>query len=324
MNNEQTAYTYSFPRVVRIEPASACNLQCLHCPTGTMKMEHGIMSMEIFRRVLRNVHEQVQFVKVIVLYHGGEPLLNANFAEMIRQIRFCCGGGAFIKTVTNGMLLSESVSQDIVAAGLDAIEISLDGQSPKENNTIRRNCSYDTVVTNIKTLIAVKKRLYLDTPRIFIAPTQFLDPKSHSGHEDPKPPGYLLKEFSGEYANEIAGFKSTWAIRWPHMEVLDEIFDLYQEPDDDEIRNTCDHVENTVTIRWNGDVVACCYDLTSQYVMGNVNTDNLATIFNNSRYLHLRKSISERKFRGMCEYCAVVKPKIFLLLKPNKHNLKGR
>jgi hypothetical protein len=156
------------------------------------------------------------------------------------------------------MLLSESASRDLIVAGLDAIEISLDGQSPKENDIIRRKCNYGTVVSNIKTLIACKKRLHSDIPQIFIASTQFLDPKSHRGHEDPKPPDYLLEEFSGEYEIEIEGFKSTWAMRWPHMEVLDEIFDLYQEPGDIEIRNVCDHVENTITIRWNGDVVACC------------------------------------------------------------------
>jgi radical SAM protein with 4Fe4S-binding SPASM domain len=229
------------------------------------------------------------------------------------------------------MLLSETVSQDIVAAGLDAIEISLDGQSPEQNNIIRRNCNYGTVISNTKALIACKKQLQSDTPQIFIASTQFLDPKSASGHEDPKPPDYLLEEFSGEYATEIRGFKSTWAMRWPHMEVLDEIFDLYQEPGDSEIRNACDHVENTVTIGWNGDVVSCCYDLTSRFVLGNIHQDDLSAIWNNKRYLGLRQSIAKMKFIPLCANCAVVKPKIFLLLKPDKHeamdnghNLKGR
>jgi len=92
MNNEQTTYTFPFPRVVRIEPAGAYNLRCSHCPTGTVKMERGIMSMETFGRVLYNVQAQMEFVKVFVLYHGGEPLLNKRFAEMVRQIRAIVGG----------------------------------------------------------------------------------------------------------------------------------------------------------------------------------------------------------------------------------------
>jgi len=278
-------------------------------------MERGVMSMETFNRVLHNIRAQTEFVKVVVLYHGGEPLLNKGFVEMVRQVRAIVGEDVLIKTVTNGMLLSESASLDIIAAGLDAIEISLDGRSPKENDNIRRNCNYDKVVSNIKTLITCKKQLHSDTPKILIASTQFLDPISQSGKEDPEPPDYLLEEFSGEYASEIMGFKCTWAMRWPHMEVLDEIFDLYQEPCDSEIRNLCDHVENTITIRWNGDVVACCYDLTSRFVLGNINTDNLSTIFNNPSYLQLRTGIHQYRFIPLCGACAVVNPKIFLTLK---------
>lgn len=280
-------------------------------------MPRGIMRMETFARVLQSICVNLEAVKVAVLYHGGEPLLNKNFGDMVRQIKAL--GVPFVKTVSNGMLLDESIANDLVSSGLDAIEFSLDGQSPKENNFIRRNCDYDTVISNIKALIACKRRLHADALQIFIASTQFLDPKSYGGHEDPKPPDYLLWEFSGEYATEITGFKSTWAIRWPHMEVLDEIFDLYQEPSDSEIRNACDNVENTVTICWNGDVVSCCYDLTSRSVLGNIHKDDLSAIWNNKRYLSLRQSIAKMKFLPLCANCAVVKPKIFLLLKPKEH-----
>ena len=40
------------------------------------------------------------------------------------------------------------------------------------------------------------------------------------------------------------------------------------------------NTENTITIRSNGDVVPCCYDLTSKLVMGNIRENSLAQIWN--------------------------------------------
>lgn len=308
-------YIRSFPRVVRIEPAGACNLTCSHCPTGTVPMVRGIMRREIFSLVLQSMKENLDAIKVVVLYHGGEPLLHKGFAEMVRQIKEL--GIPFVKTVSNGMLLTETNLIGIVADGLDAIEFSLDGESLEENNFIRRDCDYATVVRNIKRLIEYKWEKMSELPKIFISSTQFLRREAHQ-QKDQKPgvPDYLVQEFSGKYAGEISGFKCTWAMRWPHMKVLEDMYEVYHDPFHDEIKNYCDHVENTVTVRWNGDVVACCYDLTSRFVLGNVQQDDLAAIWNNRRYLGLRRSIDEMKFIPMCANCNVVKPSVYLTLKP--------
>ena len=42
LNTEQKIL--SFPRVVRIEPASNCNLACSHCPTGTVDIVRDLMT----------------------------------------------------------------------------------------------------------------------------------------------------------------------------------------------------------------------------------------------------------------------------------------
>jgi MoaA/NifB/PqqE/SkfB family radical SAM enzyme len=137
-----------FPRVVRIEPAGACNLACSHCPTGTVKMSRGIMRAETFARILESVRAHLDAVKVVVMYHGGEPLLNKGFAGMVRQIK--AAGVPFVKTVSNGMLLDERVISGLVASGLDALEVSLDGESAAQNDFVRRNVDAATVVGNLQ------------------------------------------------------------------------------------------------------------------------------------------------------------------------------
>lgn len=303
-------YIFPFPKVLRIEPSGACNLHCSHCPTGTVNMKRGIMHNEIFQLVLQNMKENIDAIKVVVLYHGGEPLLNKNFVEMVKQIKML--GVIWIKTVSNGMLLSEDVIEGIVASGLDQIEFSLDGEHPEENNYIRRGSDYATVVTNIKRLIEYKRNVKTDFPEILIANTQFLTSGTYN-KQKPHPPEYLIEAFSGEYADDIASFKCTWAMRWPDMEVSED-YDVYHNPGT-EILNECDQVKNVMTIRWDGSIVACCYDLTSQCIIGNIQDDNLATIWNNKKFLKLRQSIDKKRFVPLCANCNVVRPNAYLTLK---------
>lgn len=115
-------------------------------------------------------------------------------------------------------------------------------------------------------------------------------------------------------------------MKWPHMEVDPEVYDIYYDPKDEGNRNYCDLVEHTMTVRWNGDVVACCYDLTSKEVLGNVSEADLATIWNGDRYLSLRQSIDTKKFVPLCDKCNVVKPRVYLKLKqsiPSEPGIEG-
>ena len=76
------------PEVVCIEPASICNLKCIHFPTGVLRNEinRGIMSLETFEIIMK----ELKYIKprVVVLYHGSEPFLNKNIFSMIRQLKF--------------------------------------------------------------------------------------------------------------------------------------------------------------------------------------------------------------------------------------------
>jgi len=74
------------------------------------------------------------------------------------------------------------------------------------------------------------------------------------------------------------------------MGSIKENYELKVFPEDEE-SNYCDHVNNLMTIRSNGDVVACCYDLTSKLVMGNIMKEDPFEIWNNDDYQLLRESI---------------------------------
>ncbi len=124
------------PPVVRIEPASACNLRCLHCPTGVVDMTRSVMNPATFDRVLEQLAPHVPPVRVMMMYRGGEPFMNKRFLDMVNSVKV--QGVPLVKTVSNGMVIKEELWEPIVTSGLDAIDISFDGTSPEENDAIRR------------------------------------------------------------------------------------------------------------------------------------------------------------------------------------------
>lgn len=313
-NNAPENFIRPFPRVLRIEPASQCNLQCSHCPTGTVDQDRGIMKDDVFDRVLSVIKENSESIKVVVLYHGGEPFLNKKIFKMIEKIKSV--GDFMVKTDSNGMVLTDDMISNMVSSGLDVVVFSLDGKSPEENDFVRRNCEFEKVVNNIKRLMDYKKEAQSETPEIFISTTQFKTREGFNDNRNAKAPEYLREEFSGDYALKESSFRATFAMKWPHMEVDLDVYEVDVDPLDNPVGNYCDHTFNTMTVRSDGNVVPCCYDLTSQLVMGNIVKEDLSSIWNNEQYLDLRRSISEKKFNSMCSNCWVVQPFKYLMIKP--------
>ena len=280
------------PSVLRIEPASSCNFKCIHCPTGLdMNPDTGIMSEKTFSGILERI-KHLQF-RVIVLYHGGEPLLNPRFADMIRRVRPYAQG---IKTVTNGSLLTQRRIEEIINAGIDLIEISIDGESPEENDQIRKNAKCEKIINAVKTIVDTKRRLGLDKPKVNIGNVRIPKPDTDT-NQPPDIPEFLKKAFIG-YEQDIM-FRMYYALVWANM--LDS---KNKVPEN----NYCDNVVNTITVRYNGDIVPCCYDLTSSMVMGNLLKEPLENIWNNGRYLKLRASIASFQPPVPCQNCLILYP----------------
>jgi radical SAM protein with 4Fe4S-binding SPASM domain len=271
-------------------------------------MARGVMSEDTFSSVLRQVGEHRERIKVVVLYHGGEPLLNKRFVEMVGQVKAL--GIPLVKTVSNGMLLSVDLAAQIVDSGLDELEISLDGESPEENDAVRLRGRYDQVVENVKGFLRVRAERRSASPEVRISTTQFFDPRS--GERTAAVPSRLAKEFD---RSGIAGFKATFAMRWPHMDLDESVYGVHLDPADPDDKRECDHVESTVTVRWNGDVVPCCYDLTSRLVMGNACREDLEAIWNNAHYRELRERLRLGRYPEPCDNCNVVRRSAYLIPK---------
>ena len=241
-------------------------------------MNRGLMDYQVFEKIIKEIKNYKNYVKVIVLYHGGEPLLNKEIFNMIKELKEI-KNDLFIKTVSNGMALNEKNSDKILDSNLDLIEFSLDGNSAEESEEIRIGSNTDKDF--IKHILSFKKKRFKKSKlKVEITTTQFFDPKQPK--KKATAPEWLKKVFK----NFDVGFKPTFAYLWPHIDLKNKYTILHNDNGE---KNYCDHIINTISIRANGDVVACCYDLTSKLVTGNIYENSIKNIWDGQKYSILNR-----------------------------------
>ena len=125
----------STPYVIYIDPCDTCNFRCKFCPSGNLELMgktkgrgHGPMDFQVYKQVIDDLREFGEPIKVVRLYKEGEPLLNPRFADMVRYAKDC-GYVERVDTTTNGSMLTRERSLEIIDAGLDRINISVEGMN---------------------------------------------------------------------------------------------------------------------------------------------------------------------------------------------------
>jgi MoaA/NifB/PqqE/SkfB family radical SAM enzyme len=131
----QTVIPLETPFIINIDPCDTCNFRCKFCPTGDRNLMrrtpgrgHGLMNFDLYRKIIDELAEFPNKVKVVRLYKDGEPLLNPKFADMVKYAK---GSGCCLRvdTTTNASFLTPELSLAIIEAGLDRINISIEGTS---------------------------------------------------------------------------------------------------------------------------------------------------------------------------------------------------
>lgn len=162
----ETVIPLKTPFIINIDPSDACNFQCKFCPTGdrdlmkrTPGRGHGIMSFDLYKKIIDDACSFEDKIKVVRLYKDGEPFVNPLFADMVKYAKDsgCCDR---VDTTTNAALLTHKLSDDIIAAGLDRINISIEGVTEEQYyDFARAKIKYADLVDNIRYLYEHKTNL---------------------------------------------------------------------------------------------------------------------------------------------------------------------
>lgn len=290
-----------FPDVIRIEPVGICNFRCIHCPTGTHPNSRQMLKADKFSHICHQFGEKGFIPRVVVLYHGGEPLLNKNLPDYVRTLKDI--GVTKVHIVTNGRLLTGGVSEKLITAGIDELHISFDGESADENNAIRKNGDFYRDALNVKTFYAIYKEIGFKKVRVLVSNVQIVN---HAGShkERLETPRYLTRYFLSD-CPEIE-FQSIPAMVWPGFRKYDE-YEVEAFPQ--RVPEYCGSLFETLTILSNGDVVPCCYDLVGEVVFGNVFESNIFDLWNSQKYSEFRANFRRQIYSDLCRKCVLVSPR---------------
>lgn len=147
--NGNGAITDKFGRQItdlRISVTDRCNFRCVYCRSANPEnhmAEHKLLSWDELERLAR-ILVRLGIRKIRVT--GGEPLVRPGVEKFISALRAM--GVQDLSLTTNGQLLPERCN-DLVAAGLDRINISLDSLDRAKFEKITRTKSFDRVIAGI-------------------------------------------------------------------------------------------------------------------------------------------------------------------------------
>jgi len=174
------------PCKVYVEPTNACNLDCRTCMRHAWDEPEDFMDWLVYERVVDGLVESGGAPAVrqrtgapvpgTVAFMGlGEPLLHPRLVDMVR---LATERGLATEVTTNALLLDRVMADELVAAGLGQLVVSIDGASAETFGQVRSGASLSAVVRNVQNLHS--RREFVDGPRVRVG-LEFVAMRSNIG-----------------------------------------------------------------------------------------------------------------------------------------------
>ena len=144
----------------RISVTDRCNLRCRYCmpECGVKKLPHAeILTLEEVLRVA-GIFSRLGIRKIRLT--GGEPLLRKNLPSLIRGLKKLSGIEQVTLT-TNGVLL-KTFARELISAGLNGVNLSLDTLDEKIFSDLTRRKLLATVLDGLRFLLDERISLKLN------------------------------------------------------------------------------------------------------------------------------------------------------------------
>jgi radical SAM protein with 4Fe4S-binding SPASM domain len=285
------------PFVIFLDPSDMCNFRCKFCPTGDNKLmkkvkrPSGIMDFDLYKKIIDDLDELEKPIKVLRLYKDGEPLLNPKFPDMIRYAKErCCA--LQIDTTTNASLLGPKINLELISAGLDRINISINGLSDQSYQEFTRHkIQFNKLVENIRHFYEHRGNCQVSIKIVG---------DNHSAADQKR-----FFDIFGNIADRI--FIEHVAPCWPTFEMTDVSPNTSVGIYGQEIREVeiCPYIFYSLSINSDGSVSLCFLDWARQLIVGNLNSQSFKDIWNGNtlsqyRRMHLLK---KRKTHPICGVC---------------------
>ncbi len=265
----------SMPEIVQIESTNICNAKCVFCPRDDMHRKQGIMTVDLFRKV---VDECVELgITHIRMHNYGEAFIDRRLVEKVRYAKE--RGIQEVGMISNGSLITEKVAQGIIDAGLDAINISVDASGKEVFEATRLGLNYDKVIGNIERLVRLRAATGKRRPKLILS--------------------FVRQNNS---ADEQA-FIEHWRAIADKVHVTDLHNWAGTLNTESDVNYPCYRPWLTFTVLWDGRVALCCADFDGKTILGNLNTSSIEEVWNGDAYRAARRQHLESGGPDICRSC---------------------
>jgi MoaA/NifB/PqqE/SkfB family radical SAM enzyme len=222
------------------------------------------MSEDIFRKFLNWIPKY----SGVTLSGMGEPLINRNIVDYVQALR---SKKAFVLLKTNGLFLTPDIIDKFIKADISHIQISVLGYNKDSVEKTMKGISYEKLLNTLEYILTLSNApvsLYM-----------LLDNEN------------IVGKTKDDIFEKFKQLKSSLHSRGGFLynnKIIKRSADLF----------SCETFSRMNFITWNGDILACCHDLTGNTKLGHIDEIDYQQL----RRIKERK-VSEGKWYPFCKYC---------------------
>ncbi len=267
---------WKFPREVDIGLTNFCNLNCSFCLNDRIKKKRGFMQEALFRSLANCLADRFEGKTIMGLGLFGEATLHPNFADFLK---YASSRGLKINISTNFVGVDEAISQAMIDARMNLIEISFYTLNKEEYQKIVRRDKYDQVLKNIHSFLALAEKSNFQGG-IRLRPFRDFGQQMVIYQKEfyQKYPGLNFENTGPKTMANWAGF-----LNLPQL--LKGVY----------LRTSCSFPFSRLTVDWDGEVRLCCEAMLAEdLIAGHVDESrNLYDLWNGRELNEIREKFSK-------------------------------
>ncbi|MAG39224.1 hypothetical protein CMO90_04015 [Candidatus Woesearchaeota archaeon] len=266
----------SFPKIVQIQTSNKCNAACNFCPYSYTedKKKFKLMNWNLYKKIINECSQHN--VKEILPFFLNEPLLNKDLVKYIDYAKEK-NPNALIKIFTNGSLLTDKISNQLLDSKVDEVIFSFNGSTKEEYETFMKPLKFEKTKQRIESFIRFRGKRKIPAVAIHILKL----PDSNN---------FLFK--LRDYWNKIG--VTVHILKYENRAGNVENYNLKSTFLMTKI--PCDRLIKQAYIMVNGDVILCCADWKQEIIFGNLKDKTLFEVWNGNERMNFVKTHKELQF----------------------------
>ena len=266
------------PRFLQIETTILCPGKCSFCPQKKVIRQPKIMEWWLIEKILNETGGHGIVYRPFLL---NEPFTDPRMIDIVKMIKK--DHSASVEFNTNAELLTPEISDRILDAGVDIMRFSVDGITKKTFNETR-GLNFDRVYSNVKYFIH----------------------RAKIGNYHVKIELRMIR-FPGTEAEQVQ-YKTFWEGQGASV-VFTDLYRYPWEGQTNSIQRSCKKILREMFIYVNGRVTLCCWDTSERAIVGDINHEQVLSVWNGEKIRHFRKLLAEglREKIPLCSRCDAYK-----------------